>query len=233
MKTNIICLLLAIVAFQHYNLTAQQSSKNTKPADLQIMAGMNRGFGLGSNIVFNNLSQSFPFELRLGIGYTWLNPGNSADARRIFINDATNGTPEKKGYNIDLRLDLMKSATIFGHTPSYWYIGPRYSFFKGNFRYVGGNEDFDVTSKQFGFGTGIESRYQMTNNLKLVMSAGLDYFLPALMQGHDTSYSPDNDNVNPRTNRDTGKIYQFKDANKAIKQPELMPRLQMGIQWNL
>ncbi len=233
MKTNPIYLLLIFISCQQINLTAQNSNKNSKPADLQIMAGMNRGFGLGSNIVFYNLSQSFPFELRFGIGYTWLNPGNSADARRIFINDATNGTPEKKGHNIDLRMDLMKSATIFGHTHSYWYIGPRYSFFKGNFRYVGGNEDFDVTSKQFGFGTGIESRYQMTSNLKFVISAGLDYFFPALMQGHDTSYSPDNDNVNPRTNRDTGDKYKFKDANNAIKQPELMPRIQMGIQWNL
>ena len=225
----VLCLFTSLA----FNLSAQTDTKTNQHAELQVQAGMNRGFGLGSNILLKNFSQGFPFEFRLGLGYTWLNPGKSADARRIFINDATNGTPEKKGHNLDLRLDLMKSATIIGHTPAYWYFGPRYSFFKGNFKYIGGNEDFDVTSKQFGIGTGIESRYQMTSKFTFVISAGLDYYFPALMKGHDTSYAPDNDNVNTRTNRDTGEKYTYKDANKAIYQPYLMPRLQLGIQWEL
>jgi hypothetical protein len=201
--------------------------------DLQILSGINRGFGIGSNLLIQDISNDFPFDIKFGFGYTWLNPGNSSKARKIFINNATNGVPEKKGHSFDIRLDLMKSTTIMGNSNSYWYFGPRFSRFKGNFKYVGGNEDFDITSSQFGLGAGIESHYTISNNLKLVITGGLDYFLSAKLQGHDTSYSPDNDNVNARTKNDNGDKYDFKDANKAIDQPQFMPRLLIGVQFNI
>jgi hypothetical protein len=37
-------------------------------------------------------------------------------------------------------------------------FGPRYSTFNGNFKYVGGNEDFDIKSKQWGVEGDIENQ---------------------------------------------------------------------------
>jgi hypothetical protein len=34
-----------------------------------------------------------------------MNPGNAADVRKIFINDATNGDLEKSGWMWDVRFD--------------------------------------------------------------------------------------------------------------------------------
>jgi len=86
---------------------------------------------------------------------------------------------------------------------------------------VGGNEDFDVTSKQFGFGGGFESHYNISDNLKLVTNAGLDYYLGAKLQGHDTAYNPDDDNVNPRNKQESDGKYSYSDADKAVNQPSL------------
>lgn len=231
-KRNRVSLGILALAFLCFYPSANGQSQFKEMADLQLLTGYNRGFGFGGNLVFNGLSSEFPFDIRFGAGYTLLNPGNSSDARRIFINNATNGTPEKKGRTFDLRMDLLKSMTLLGNSNSYWFIGPRYSFFNGNFKYVGGNEDFDVTSKQFGFGGGFESHYNISDHLKLVATAGLDYFLGAKLQGHDTAYSPDNDNVNPRNKQNSDGKYSYSDADKAINQPKFMPRVMVGVQWD-
>lgn len=162
-----------------------------------------------------------------------MNPGSSADARRIFINNATNGVPEEKGRSIDVRIDFLKPITLLGNSSSYWFIGPRYSKFRGNFKYVGGNEDFDVTSTQFGVGGGFESHYKISDGLQLIITGGLDYYLSAKLQGHDTSYYPDNDNVNARTDNETDTNFRYKDADKAVDQPKFMPRFLVGIQLDL
>jgi hypothetical protein len=199
-----------------------------------FLTGYNRGFGFQPNITVSNFAQGFPFELRLGIGYTSLNPGNAADARRIFINNATNGTPEKKGRSFDFRFDFLLSRPIFGITPSYLFFGPRFSTFTGNFKYVDGNEVFDVKSQQWGIGAGFENHFRMSEKLTLSILAGLDYYIPSTLSGHDTSYSPDNDNVNPENDNQNDNIaFKYKDANKAIYQPAFMPRVMIGLNFNL
>ncbi len=90
--------------------------------------------------------------IRVGAGYAWLDPGNSAGARRIFINNATNGVPETQGHTWDVRLDFLYATTMWGSVDSDLLTGPRYARFLGNFRYVGGNEDFDVVSHPGGWG---------------------------------------------------------------------------------
>ncbi|PKQ61704.1 hypothetical protein BZG02_14870 [Labilibaculum filiforme] len=215
------------------SIKAQEQNKFKQKTDFQFTAGLNRGINMGASLVLHELSTEFPFDIRFGVGYTWLNPGSSADARRIFINNATNGVPEEKGHSIDARIDFLKPMTLMGNTSSYWFIGPRYSKFRGNFKYVGGNEDFDVTSPQFGFGGGFESHYKISDGLKLIIIGGLDYYLPAKLQGHDTSYYPDNDNVNARTNNETDTNFRYKDADKAVDQPKFMPRFLVGIQLDL
>lgn len=198
------------------------------------MAGYNRGFGLRANLTVYNFPGAFPFDLRFGMGYTFLNPGNAADARRIFINNATNGEPDKNGGSFDLRLDFLKHKEVFGIENSFLVFGPRFSTFKGHFDYVGGNEVFDVTSHQWGIGAGIEHHFSMAQNISVVIGYGLDYYIPGTLTGHDTSYSPGNDNVNPENDNENNDLpFKYKDANKAIYQPGIMPHVMMGVCFGL
>jgi hypothetical protein len=168
------------------------------------------------------------------MGCTFLNPGNAADARRIFINNATNGEPEKKGRSFDYRIDFLLPKSIFNMNHSYIVFGPRFSTFRGEFKYVGGNEDFEVTSHQWGIGGGIENHIKLAQNLTLLIIVGLDTYFPSTLTGHDTSYSPANDNVNPENdNQNNDAPFTYRDANKAIKQPMFMPRAMIGVNFNL
>ena len=235
MKT-IKTLLLITILFMGISpiLHGQEKVKGPSKFSAGVLVGYNRGYGMQANLKLHNTTNDLPFELRLGLGYTFLNPGKAADARRIFINDNTNGEPEKKGRSIDYRLDFLFSKSIFGIPHSYIVLGPRGSAFKGNFKYIGGNEDFDVTSHQWGVGGGIESHFKMKENLNLVIALGLDFYLPSTLHGHDTSYSPDNDNVNSRNdNENNDAPFTYKDADKAIYQPRLMPFAMIGLNFGL
>jgi hypothetical protein len=230
--------LLAIIALALLTsgLISYGQDKTGAPSKytVGVVTGYNRGYGLQGNITLHNFLTSFPFEMRFGIGYGGLNPGNALDARRIFINNNTNGTPEKKGRSFDFRLDLLVSKTIFNIENSFLVFGPRYSTFNGDFKYIGGNEDFEVKSKQWGLGIGIEHQFRMYRNMNLVFVYGLDYYFPSTLTGHDTSYSPDNDNVNIRNDNQNGDIpFTYQDADKAIGQPRFMPRAMIGITFDL
>jgi len=228
-KTIIVSILFVGFAYTSFG---QEDVKGSSKISAGILSGYNRGFGLQANLTLHN--KELPFELRLGVGYAFLNPGNAADARRIFINNATNGTPEKSGRSIDYRFDFLIPKSIFGISHSYIVLGPRGSSFKGNFKYIGGNEDFDVTSQQWGAGVGLESHFNMAQNLSLVIAAGVDYYLPGTLFGHDTSYSPDNDNTNPRNDNQNNDVpFTYKDANQAISQPGFMPFVMIGLTVNL
>jgi len=219
--------LLLIFSFSSHS---QTDSKNS----IGIQTGFNRGFGIIGNFTIHNIAEGLPGNIRFGIGYNRLNPGNAADARRIFINNATNGVPEKKAKSFDYRLDYMMPHKFFNLKDSYLVFGPRYSSFTANFNYVGGNENFDVTSKQWGVGLGAENYFEMTSNLDLVFAVGLDYFFNSALKGHDTQYTPNNDNINARDDNQNNDVeFTYKDANKAIKQPQLMPRIMIGVAYNL
>ncbi|MGB8320790.1 MAG: hypothetical protein WCE54_21860, partial [Ignavibacteriaceae bacterium] len=72
-----------------------------------INFGYNSGMGVQGNLTVSNFAQDFPVSFRLGVEYTSVNPGNPVDARVIFINDATNGVPQKSGYVWDFRMDFL------------------------------------------------------------------------------------------------------------------------------
>ncbi len=221
----ITCSLLLFISFSSHS-QVKTNAKNS----VGIQTGYNRGFGLNVNFTINNIAEGLPGNIRFGIGYNRLDPGNAADARRIFINNATNGVPEKKGKSYDYRLDYMMPYTLFNLKNSYLIFGPRYSSFTANFNYIGGNENFDITSKQWGIGGGAESYFKMSDQLDLVFATGLDYFFNSTLKGHDTSYSPNNDNVNARNDNQNNDVqFTFKDANKAVKQPQFMPRIMLGV----
>ncbi len=228
LKLNLSILLL-LLAFTNQAQTSDESG-----FALGLSTGYNNGFGVQLHGTALQPLQSLPIQLRVGIGYTKLDPGNAADARRIFINNATNGVPEEKAKAFDYRLDVLWSSNLFNLEEAYWVLGPRYSSYTANFKYVGGNEDFDVTSKQFGVGLGAESRFLISDKLNLIAAAGLDYFFNNTLKGHDTSYNPDNDNINPRNdNQNNDEEFTFDDANDAIKQPKFMPRVMLGVIYKL
>ncbi len=234
MNTRKIYTLIAGLIISATLVNGQGTRENTPVLEASIMTGYSGGYGIQTNLMLKDIAPEFPFDLRIGIGYSMFNPGIALDARRIFINNATNGVPEKSGRAFDYRLDFLIPKSIFGLNNSYLQIGPRYSSFKGNFKFIGGNEDFDVVSKQWGLGTGLENHFSVSARIKIIISAGLDFYFPNTLTGHDTSYSPDNDNVNPRDdiyNNDVEFVY--KDADKAINQPKFVPRAMIGLSFAL
>jgi hypothetical protein len=62
--------------------------------------------------------------------------------------------------------------------------------------------------------------------LDLVFSLGYDYFFTSSLNGHDTSYSPDNENVNDRQG------FTFQDADDAINQPKHNLKAMVGLSYN-
>ncbi|MCA0132763.1 hypothetical protein LBU54_09220 [Winogradskyella sp. D23] len=225
-------LFLMITSFNIIN--AQTTPDKQSKFGLGINVGFNRGLGFQTTLTAIKPIESLPVHFRVGVGYTSLDPGSSADARRIFINNATNGVPQEKAKAFDYRFDFLWETNLFNLNEAYIVFGPRYSSFRANFKYIGGNEDFDVTSRQFGIGLGAETHFKISERLDLVALAGLDYFFNNTLKGHDTSYSPDNDNVNPRNdNQNNNREFEFSDANDAINQPGLMPRIMLGIVYSL
>jgi hypothetical protein len=189
--------------------------------------GHNGGLSFKIHGLLSNFAQGFPLAVKVGIGYTSVDPGHAADARRIFINDATNGTPEQSGRVWDFRGDLLYKMKWFSPAHSYIYAGIRYAAFAGDFKFVGGNEDFEVTSDQWGLGTGLEIHFPINNRIDLVSTAGIDYYLNNELKGHDTVYSPDGENINPRHD------YTFTNADKAINQPKVEFLLMIGLNYHL
>jgi len=61
-------------------------------------------------------------------------------ARKVFINEATNGTPEKSGYTWDFGFNFLIPVHPFGMQEPYLYFGVRRTMFTGSFKYIGGNE---------------------------------------------------------------------------------------------
>ena len=233
-RLRVLLALAVLMSLNYLSISGQNDTKSSVKLIAGINTGYNRGFGIGVNITPSNLASELPFRLRLGAGLSFLNPGNATDARRIFINNNTNGTPEKKGSSLDLRLDFIMARGILGISTSSFLLGPRFSTFKGDFKYVGGNEDFEVKSHQWGIGAGFENYFKLTQKMNLVLSYGLDIYAPSKLTGHDTSYSPDNDNVNPRTdNQNDDILFRYGDANRAIKQPFIMPRIMLGVNFGI
>jgi len=189
--------------------------------------GHNGGLSVKIHGLLSNFAQGFPLAVKLGIGYTSVDPGNAADARRIFINDNTNGTPEQSGHIWDFRGDLLYKMNWFPPAQSFIYAGIRYASFSGDFKYVGGNEDFEVVSDPWGIGAGLEIHFPMNNRLDLVSTVGIDYYINSELQGHDTVYSPDGENINAHHD------YTYTDADKAINQPKIEFLIMIGINYHL
>lgn len=196
---------------------------NKRQFSTGVTVGYSSGFHVAMSGMVSNFALELPLSVRASIGYSMMDPGDALAARRIFINNATNGIPEENGNQWEFRFDLLYPVQFLPIKKSYLYLGPRHARFKGNFKYVGGNEDFDVNSNQWGFGAGIESHFPMSRSVDLILSGGFDYYPSSTLTGHDTSYIPDEEDVNPRED------YIYEDADNAINQPRVEPRLTFGM----
>jgi hypothetical protein len=187
--------------------------------------GLKGGFSYRATAGISDFARGFPFGLDLSATYSTINPGDPLRARRIFINQNTNGTPEKSGWTWDLRMDFMYNMRPQNVKGLYLFAGPRVSFFTADFNYVDGNEDFEVTSAQWGVGVGAKGVFSITPSLDLTMTAGVDGYFPATLYGHGTTYTPDDMNVNAKEE------FTYKDAAAAIRTPRFQPVLMMGLSY--
>jgi hypothetical protein len=203
-----------------------ENSYNHKPVVTGgVSAGYTGGFGVQGNIMISNFAQDFPFSARFSVGYSSLDPGNPADARRIFINDATNGVPEKSGTDWNFRMDFLYNLPLLSMKRFYVFTGIRYSAFSAEFNFIDGNEFFHINSNQWGMGLGGESYFMLIPGFDLVFSLGADYYFNSTLEGHDTSYSPDGQDINSRHG------YTYYDADKAINQPKFVIRGLVGFNY--
>jgi hypothetical protein len=185
--------------------------------------GANAGTAAIAGLTVSGISASSPIRLRTSLGYAACDPGRAREARRVFINDATGGTPEKDGRIWTFGLDLLfPLARRSGHLLDL-YAGPRYALFDGHFRYVGDNEEFDITSRHWVVGAGLESTTRLGERFSLGLGAGAEDFFPASLHGHDATYDPDDENVNSRED------YKYADADRAVDQPTIELRLTAGL----
>ncbi len=190
-----------------------------------VNLGYTGGLGIHFTGTFTDFTRDLPLSARLTLGYNSASPGDPYAARRVFINDNTNGDPEKSAHTWQFRFDLMFPAFKLGPQTLYLFAGPRHARYTANFNYIGGNENFDVSSNPWGAGLGFESWFVVGDTADFVLQLGVDWYAKTQISGHDTAYLPSGDHVNPRND------YDYNTANDAIDQPEIEVLAMMGMRF--
>ncbi|MCP4571898.1 MAG: hypothetical protein GY838_06050 [bacterium] len=190
-----------------------------------VTTGYTGGLGVDVAATIHEFTRDLPLSARMTLGYNNASAGDPYDARQVFINDNTNGDPEKSAKSWQIRFDLLFPAFTVGPQQLYVFAGPRYARYKANFNYIGGNENFDVTSNSWGAGGGFESWFAVSDRTDFVLQLGFDWYSDAEISGHDTSYLPSGDHVNPRDG------YDYASADDAIDQPKYELLGMMGLRF--
>jgi hypothetical protein len=213
-------------------LAALAASSPARAADLSLSAvgGYQGGAGLRLAATVGNAVSGLPVALSAGVGYTRRDPGDPLLARAVFVNQNTNGTPEESGRIWDLRLDVVYLFELRGLREAGAFLGVRHSWFMGDFRYVGGNEDFEVVSSTWGWGAGVRGALAMTPAWSLALQVGFDHYPAWSMTGHDATYASDGSSVNAHSDG-AGYTYTWRDADEAVSQPKFVPSLLFGVTW--
>lgn len=188
-----------------------------------IHLGYYGGVGLHASGTFGNFAEGFPFQVRLGLGYSWVPTGDALLARRVFIDANTNGTPQSNGKFWDGRVDVLYPVKFLSLHRAKVFGGIRRNHYTANFEYIGGNETFIVNCNQWGMGGGLETAFALSPRVDMLVTAGADYYFRSEMSGHDTYYRPDGDDLHAIAD------YTYKDADAAIDQPDFNTRLMLGI----
>ncbi len=190
-----------------------------------LNVGYTGGLGIQATGSFMDFTRDLPLSARFTLGYNSASAGDPYAARQNFINDNTNGDPEKSASTWQFRFDLMFPTFKIGPQTLYLFVGPRYASYTANYNFIGGNENFDVTSKTWGAGLGFESWFAVTETSDFVLQLGVDWYGKAKLEGHDTAYLPSGDHVNPRDG------YDWNTADDAIDQPDLELLAMMGMRF--
>jgi hypothetical protein len=166
------------------------------------------------------ISAELPLSLKASGGYIrQVSAGNADDARSIFINDATNGTPSEYGeswfYGVTVGYGIFDGDTF--HVEAFG-VG-RQNVYNAFFIFTGGNEAFRVTTTQFGLGGGVELVFGGGDgSTEFSLNGGVEYYFPSRIDSHGTFfYTPDGADSRPRND------YTYEDADGAINQPILRP----------
>ena len=194
---------------------------------LEVQTGYTDYFGVGVAASIAEFTYDVPLAIKFGASYNVRDAGDPWAARKIFINDNTNGDPQKSGHSFDLRLDFSYPVNWLPVRKTNLYIGPRVSFYTATFEFIGGNEFFDIQTTQFGLGTGLETHLGISQSLSFVITGAFDYFFDSEIGGHDTFYSPDGTDISGREG------YTYTDADNAISQPKYELRLMFGLNFSL
>ncbi len=202
---KLLCTLAAVGLFASTSLAGDFSGS--------FLTGYNGGLGFRVGGMASNFASGFPLALELSFGYTRLDPGSPEKARKIFINDATDGTPEKLGYAWDVQLDFLHRVKLLELRDAFVYVGVRRSMFTANFKFVGGNEFFDIQTDQWGVGAGLKASFPMASRLGFLMTLGVEHHFASALYGHDTTYGSDGETISGRND------YTYGDADAAINQP--------------
>jgi len=196
-----------------------------------LLAGIDlgRSVGLGGRLAgtFENFTRDLPLSARFSVGYHAGDAGDPLAARRVFINNNTNGTPEESAHSWQFRFDLVLPLTEIGPQTVFLFGGPRHARYTANYNYVGGNENFDVKTNPWGFGVGLESFFAVGARSDFVLRLGLDRYAASELSGHDTRYAPDGIDVNPRED------YDYDSADDAVDQPKLEWLAAVGLRFRL
>ncbi len=188
-----------------------------------LSAGTSGGLGVQASATLAEFTRDLPLSMRIAVGYHTGNAGDPYAARRVFINDATNGTPEDSAHQWQFRFDLMLPVFKLSTQEIFIFGGPRHARYTANFNYVGGNENFDVKATPWGAGLGLETRFAINDKTNFYLQLGVDYYQDVELAGHDTTYTPDGDHVNPRDG------YDYSSADEAVDQPAVEILGMMGL----
>jgi hypothetical protein len=134
--------------------------------------------------------------------------------------------PGKSASRWAFGVDFMDPVRIFAMHRSFLFAGLRYSHLTSNFQFIGGDEIFDVHANQIGLAAGAESYFRMSSRVDLLFSLGGEYYFPSQLEGHDTAYNPDGTIINQREN------FKYADADRAINQPKLLPKILVGVNYH-
>ena len=222
-------MILVIVFFSISSTAVAQWSDEAGP-DLSygVSIGYDIGMPVQGHFLVSNLAEGFPFAFRFTISYSFLWDAGIPDAaRHVFVNENNNGVPDKSASLWSFGLDFMHQINILSLKDAYLFAGIRHSSFTGTFDFIGGDELFDVNANQWGLATGIDTYFRMGPRIDLLISVSAEYYFPSTLDGHDAAYSPDGEYVNQRQN------YTYNDADNAINQPKLIPKLLIGVNFHL
>jgi hypothetical protein len=185
----------------------------------EFRIGYGNDFAAELGFRLSGISSDLPLTMKASGGYVrQVSAGNADDARSVFINDATTGSPTEYGeswyYGVTVGYTILVGESF--HVEAFG-LG-RQNVYNAFFIFTGGNEAFRVTTTQFGVGGGVELLFGNDGPAQFSLNGGVEFYFPSRIDSHGTYfYTPDGTDSRPRND------YTYEDADAAVNQPTLRP----------